>query len=184
MKKFFYLCAALVALFMENSSQAGTFELGVSFSYSRNNISDSSFSYTRRWTGSVGYYLTESSEIELSYEDAVERTRIDGYQDTTFHDKTLSASWVQALTGKDFPLQPFVRGGIGQLNREATGTYAGGVSPPATLDSVTIVLGAGLRLFLTREFVIRSQVTSYLQGGNITKYKDNIATSIGLSFYF
>ena len=53
---------------------------------------------------------------KFAYEDAIERDKITGLQDTTYFDKVYTASWVQAITGKSWPIQPFVRAGAGQLN--------------------------------------------------------------------
>ncbi len=33
--------------------------------------------------------------------------------------------------GKNYFIQPYAKVGVGQLNREASGNYAGGSSPPA-----------------------------------------------------
>jgi hypothetical protein len=56
--------------------------------------------------------------------------------------------------------------------------------PPRRLDSLTVVLGAGMRLFIIKNFAIRSEATSYLTGGSIRSYKDNVAVNIGGSIYF
>ena len=167
-----------------NQARAGVFELGGNLSYSKSTYGTDSYTWSRRWSGNFAYHLTDVSSIEASYEDAVERDHIPGYQDTTFHDKIYSVSWVQALIGSQFFFQPFVKGGLGQLNRDATGSYANGVAPPVSTDQLTVILGGGLRMFLTQHFVLRTQVTSYIEGGRIKTYKDNIAASVGISFYF
>lgn len=174
----------LAWVFWASPVQAGYTEVGGAFSYTRSNYAADSYSFTRRWTGSIAYHLSDVSSIELAYENAFERTKIVGYQDTIFKDKVYSASWVQALIGKKFFFQPFVKAGAGQLNREASGSYAGGGSPPARVDSLTVILGGGVRIFLTEQIVLRVQVTSYLEAGRIKSYKDNVATSFGTSIYF
>jgi hypothetical protein len=45
-------------------------------------------------------------------------------------------------------------------------------------------LGAGLRIYLTRAFAIRVEGTSYLEGGSLPTWKDNIAATFGISIYF
>jgi hypothetical protein len=122
--------------------------------------------------------------VEISFQDVVDRTRIANFEDTTFHDQIYSASWIQTLTGQNFALQPYVKAGVGQLNREATGSYANGVAPPSRVDSVTGVMGVGLRIYVTRTFAVRSEATSYLAGGSIRTWKDNLSTTIGASLYF
>ena len=181
------LCFTLSLLFLvlcPQQAAAGAFELSLGFSFNRSNYTGSNYSWSRHWGATAGYYFTEHSEIEFSVQDIVDRTSIMGYEDTTFHDQIYSFNWVQSLTSKDFPVQPYVKVGLGQLNREATGSYANGGSPPAIVDSLTVVLGAGLRLYFTKKFAIRSEATTYLTGGNIQTWKNNVSTNIGVSFYF
>ncbi len=163
---------------------AGAVEVSMGFSYNQTRYSETSYSWTRRWGGSFGYHLTEKTEIELAFQDVFDRSLITGYEDTTFHDQIYSANWVQALTSKSVPIQPYFKVGIGQLNREAHGTYASGASPPAIMDSLTGIVGGGMRIYFTRTFAIRSELTSYMTGGSIRTYKDNTAVSFGLSLSF
>ena len=163
---------------------AGTYELGFNFGYNRSKYSATDYTFSRRWGISGAYHFSEMSSIEFSYENVTERTFIDSYQDTTFHDKVISASWVQALLPRDMRIQPFVRGGVAQLNRDVTGSYAGGFSPPSRIDSLSGVIGAGFRFFLSEQFVFKGQYTSYLEGARIKSFGDNVATTIGLSYYF
>lgn len=166
-------------------ASAGVFEISLGCSYNRSNYSDRDYSWSRKLGAGIGYHISEKSQIELAFQDIFDRTKIDGYEDTSLHDRIYSLNWVQSLIGKNFPIQPYVKIGIGQLNRDAEGTYLGGnASPPVQMDSVTVVLGAGLRLYVLKNFAIRSEATSYLTGGNIRTYKDNVSLSVGASFYF
>lgn len=162
---------------------AGTFEVSLGFSFNQSNYSGSNYSWTRRWSASVGYYFTERSGIEISFQDVVDRTKIDGYGDTTFHDRVYSANWVQAITGKTSPLQPYFKVGLGQLDREATGSYINGSPNPLVL-SLTGVVAVGLRIYVTRSFALRVEGTSYLTGGDISTWQDNVGLNFGSSFYF
>ncbi len=160
---------------------AAGLEISAGLSFSRSSYGDGNYSWTRRWGSSVGYEFNDRSEIEFAFQEVLDRTYIEGYQDTTFHDEVYSFNWVQNLLGRNSPLQPYVKVGIGQLNRDASGVYAGGSSPPKRLDVVTGVLGGGTRLYLTRSFAIRFEVTSYLEGGNIRTWQDNVGATLGLS---
>lgn len=174
----------LCGMALPSLTQAGVFELSAGFNYTASNYGDSNYSWTRRWGSSVGYHFSELSEIEFAYQDVVERVRITGYQDTTFHDQIYSADWVQAVVGKSFPIQPYFKLGLGQLNRNAEGNYGFGSSPPAILDSFTVVAGAGLRIYLTKEFGLRGEATTYLIGGSIATWQDNVSVTFGASVYF
>ena len=85
---------------------------------------------------------------------------------------------------EDATFKPYLRGGIGQLNRDATGTYNGGYSAPGELDQVTVIAGAGLKAKLTSRFGLKMEITTYLAGGNISTWKDNISLNVGGSIYF
>jgi hypothetical protein len=164
---------------------AGVVEISAGFSYNRSNYSETNYSWNRRLGASIGYHLSERSQIELAFQDVMDRTKIEGYEDTTFFDKIYSANWVQAITGKNYPIQPYFKLGIGQLNRKASGNYFGGAArPPDLVDQVTGVLGAGMRIYLTKNFGLRMEGTSYLSGGAIGTWKDNFALNFGLSIYF
>lgn len=163
---------------------SSAFEISLGLSYDRSKYSEESYSWTRRWGLSVGFHLTVLTELEFSLQDAVVRNHIVDYEDTTRHDRIYSLSVIQNLMSRHFPVQPYVKAGVGQLNRDAEGVYAGGGKPTSHLDSVTGVLGVGLRLYLTPRFAVRAEATSYLTGGNIGTYKDNIASSLGISYFF
>jgi hypothetical protein len=178
--------ALLLPLLIPAKAKAGYFELSGGFYYDRNNYGDDDYSWDRKWGLSFGYHLSERSEIEVSFQDVVERTSIVNFEDTTFHDQILSVDWVQALTGKDFPVQPYVKAGIGQLDRKASGTYGvdgSSGAPPAELDQVTPIAGAGIRIYITRNFGLRGEATTYLTSG-ISSWNQNISATAGLSFYF
>lgn len=162
-----------------------TFEFSLGFSFSRQNYSSvaggDNYTSNRRWGTSIGYYFTELTEIEFGYQEVTDRTKITGYEDTTFFDRIYSVNWVQSFMRKTSALQPYVKVGVGQLNRDASGTYSNGLSPNPQIDSLTGILGVGMRIYLTRAFAIRVEGVSYLTGGNIQTFKDNYSTTIGAS---
>ncbi len=167
-----------------NAAEAGPFEISLGFNYNRTNYSAGNYTWSRRYGASVAYHFWSTSSLEWSYALAVERTVISGLQDTTFNDQIYSLNWVQGLSTRDAILQPYVKGGLGQLNRDATGTYSGGVSPPPFMDSLTGIVGAGLKLFLTKEFGFRFEGTSYIQNAELRTWKDNLGFTFGTTYYF
>ena len=187
--KYFLIAISVGSCFFNLSvfsrqAQAGSFEASAGFSFNRSRYSDDSYSWSRRWGSSLGYHFSDRTELEVAFQDIVDRTKIVGFEDTTFHDTIFSVNWVQGLVGKDWAVQPYVKVGVGQLNREATGSYANGVSPPTIVDSLTGILGAGARIYITRTFAIRTEVSSYLEGGKIKTWQQNIGVTAGLSYYF
>jgi hypothetical protein len=68
-----------------------------------------------------------------------DRTKILGYEDTVFIDRVMSLNWVQNLFTFE-AIQPYFKIGAGQLNREASGSYANGSSPNPQTDALTAIL--------------------------------------------
>jgi len=175
----------ILALFAADCrAEAGTVELSVGGSYNRSifDPTGENYSWNRRWGASVSYEFFARSEIEFSFQDVIDRTMIVNYEDTVFHDRIYSLSWIQSLLPRSVPVQPYLKAGVAQLNRDADGTYAGGASPNPRVDAVTGVLGGGLRIYLTRTFAIRTEIISYLTGGEINTWQDNVAASVGVSY--
>lgn len=172
---------AVLALGLSGQAHAGGFEISLGGSFSKSTYTAGNYAWTRRLGGSIGYEFMDRSEIEYAFQDIVSRTLIQDYEDTTFHDQIFSLSWIQYLLGRNAPVQPYVKAGIGQLNREATGQYAGGASPARRVDAVTGVIGGGVRIYVTRTFAIRVEASSYLEGGQIATWRDNSAVTVGAS---
>ena len=164
---------------------AAVYEVSLGFSFSRSNFSGESFTWTRRWGSSFGFHFTARSGIEVAFQDVFTRTKIVTYQDTKVHDRIYSINWVQSIFGREQPIQPYFKIGVGQLNRDASGTYElTGTAPTAVVDSITAVLGFGMKINFTQQFAVRGEITSYLDGGNIQTLQDNVSFSLGTSFYF
>lgn len=174
----------LVALLPVVATAAGTFELSGSFGFSRSNYSETNFEWSRRWGASIGYHFTERSGIEVGYQGVTTRSHIADYGDTEFHDRIYGIDWVQDITGRNFPVQPYAKLGVAQINRDATAVYVNGLRPALTMDSVSVNLAAGLRIYLTKNFAIRAEATSYLAGGSVRTWLDNVHTTLGTSFFF
>ena len=162
----------------------GMFELSGTFSFTQSSFGGGSYQWTRRLGTSLGYYFFSFSEIEVSVQDVLYRTNIAGVQDTTFHDMIYSLDWVQYFFRRNAAIQPYVKVGAGQLNRESTGTFADGARPPTIYDSLTIVLGFGMRISVFRAFGLRIEGVSYLTGGVLSSWRDNFAIQGGASIYF
>jgi hypothetical protein len=174
----------ILILLFPSAASAKAFEISGNFSFSKNSYGNAGYEWTRRWGASVGYTFWGVSEFEISVEDVTYRTVITNYQDTTFHDQIYSFDLVQSFTSKEAFLQPYVKIGIGQLNREASGTYSGGSSPPAIYDALTVIAGVGLRIFIVKNFGLRAEALTYLTGGAISTWQDNVSFNGGVSIYF
>ena len=167
-----------------NPVQAGVFEISGSYSYEKSTYNEGSFTWSRRWSTALGYYLSEDSELEFVYQDSMNRDYQLGAQDITYHDRVYSLNMNYFLMPKDAAIKPFFKVGLGQLNRDATGTYASGYSAPGRLDQVTVIIGTGLKAKIGTRFGVKIDATTYMAGGGISTWQNNIAISAGGSFYF
>ncbi len=163
---------------------AGVMELSGSFSYSRSNYDHESSSDSRRFAFGVGYYFFGDSELEFEVQDVLYHNRITNIEDTTFHDQIYSLDWVQSFAPRGSFFRPYFKVGIGQLNRTASGYYPGGVAPPAIYDSITGVLGVGLKMHLYEALALRMEGSTYLINGAASTAADNFSLGGGLSVFF
>ncbi|MBC7691705.1 MAG: outer membrane beta-barrel protein [Methylotenera sp.] len=177
--------AALVPVPRQAAAADGTkLEYSLGFSFNRTQYDGGSFNWERRWGTSIGYNFSDTSQLEASIQDVFSRNKFAGFEDDTYHDQIYSADWVQGLVGKEYRIQPYVKAGIGQLIRKASATNSNGITKSSSIGQLTGVLGAGLRLYITRTFAIKAEATSYLTGGSIATYKNNLAGTIGVSLNF
>jgi len=170
--------------FISNFAHAGEFEIAATASYQQSSYGSNYSTTVRRYSASIGYHFFSLSELEVSVQDVLYKNRFGASENTTFHDQIYSVQWVQSLLPERFWIQPYFRAGLGQLNREASGSYSGGGSPPAIYDSVTAVGGVGLRVRLTKSFGLRAEGATYLVGGQVSTWRDNFGVSGGFSLFF
>lgn len=164
---------------------AGVYELGGSFSWSRSNYNAGSYTWSKSYGASLGYYFTQDSEVQFSYQDSTTRNFVKDVQDITYRDRVYSINLLYHFFNERSDFRPFVRLGVGQLNRDATGTYtAAGFNAPGRLDSVSVIGGLGFKLRVVQKIALKAEATSYLTGGSIGSWQDNLTFNIGGAFYF
>jgi hypothetical protein len=166
-------------------AQAGVFELGGGFSLNRSNYNGGSYNRTTAYSATLGYYFSQDSEIEFMYQDSSTRNFVPDVQDLTYRDRVYSLNFLYYLFDDQAATKPFFRIGVGQLNRDATGNYENGAfTAPGRLDQLSVILGAGIKARLGSRFGLKAEATTYLTGGAISSWQDNISLSIGGSLYF
>ncbi len=178
------LICFLFLVLLGNPAIAGVFEAGASFSSTRSVFNGNSYTSTQTWAASLGYYFTQDSEIEFTYQDGKTRNFVEGIQDVSFRDRVYSLNLNYHLASEEQDIRPYLRLGAGQLNRDASGSYANGSSPPGRLDQLTIILGLGAKIRVTQRIGLRAEFVSYLIGGNLSTWKDNTQLSAGISVFF
>lgn len=166
------------------SARAGYWELSAGLNYNHSVYSSDSYSWTRRLGGSLGYNFNDSSTLEVAYQHSYERNHYEGFEDSTYDDQVYSLNVVWNIFGRSAQVQPYTKIGIGQLNRDASIADSAGRSQVQHIDQVTGVIGAGLKLMLTKTFAIRMEGTSYLSGAKISTWRDNFGATFGISLYY
>lgn len=174
----------VTTLFLWNNSRAGTYEFSLGASYHKSTYSGGSFSSVRTLGGNVGYYFFNQSSLELSYQEMTNRDEFVGVQSSSYYDRILSLNWVQNFASRQSMFQPYLKGGVGQLNRDAKIVDALNRTQRAETNTVTAVGGAGFRLYLTKDFAIRCEINSYLSGARIKTWNQNYAWTIGVSYLY
>ncbi len=183
--KYGKIIGTILGFFVVSIAHAGMYEVGGSFSWSRSNYNAGSYTWTRSYGFSFGYYFTQDSEVQFSYQDTTNKTYVQNVQDITYRDRVYSINMVYHLLAEESDFRPFFRLGIGQLNRDATGTYtAAGYSAPGRLDAVSVIGGLGFKLKLSQKIALKTEATSYLTGGSIGSWQDNLTFNFGGAFYF
>jgi hypothetical protein len=165
-------------------AKAGFFEISSGLNYSRSEYEGGSYSWSRRLGGSFGYNFNDSSTIEFAYQKSFERNHYEGFEDSFYDDQVYSVNWVQNFLGKESPVQPYLKLGVGQLIRNASITNSLNQSRVDKLSQVTGVLGAGMKIYLTKTFALRMEGTSYLSEGKLNTWRNNFGLTFGGSFYF
>lgn len=164
---------------------AGVFELGGAFSYSNSKYNGGSYNRTTSYSLSLGYYFSQDSEIEFMFQDSTTKNFVPNVQDLTYRDRVYSMNFLYYLFDDKAKFKPFFRFGVGQLNRDATGTYQGGAfTAPGRLDQLSVILGTGIKARVGERVGLKAELTSYLTGGSISTWQDNITLNIGGSFFF
>jgi hypothetical protein len=183
MKTFFAILVAATSFF-SHAAHAGVFELGGAFAYNHNAYAGGSVTWTRSYSATFGYYLTADSEVEFSYQDSSNEDYEPVVQDITYRDRVYSINFLYHLMDEASSFRPYFRAGLGQLNRDMTGWYEGGYQPGGRLDQVTVIGGLGFKVKIVGRFSLKAEATTYLSGGEVSSWKDNVTVNIGGSIYF
>ena len=196
MTHFSRLSVLLVAFVISGSeAQAGFIEIGASGSYKKSNIGTDSFDESQSITGSFSYYFDESSALELSYTDGVNRRRLGEGQPngqlTNMTYKMTGLDLVVTLGDREATIRPYVKiGGVYIMEKKITSQYWSGGAPfPATSreDPPALVpsAGIGFKLSLTKALSLKVGVEAW-SSRSVSEQPVTIDYSgrVGLSWMF
>lgn len=184
MRSSFFIISIFALFCGAASAEAGFWEVSTGLNYSRSKYSGGSYTWSRRLGGSIGYNFNDSSTLEFAAQKSYERNHYEGFEDSFYDDQVYSVNFVWNILSKQSMFQPYLKAGVGQLVRNATVYNASGQSQLQELDQLTGVIGAGLRIYLTKTTALRLEGTSYLSGAKLGTWRDNFGTTFGISLYF
>mgnify|MGYP000876557636 CR=1 FL=1 len=152
-------------------ARAGFVEIGASGSYKKSNIGTNSFDESQWITGSFSYYFDESSALELSYTDVVNRRMIgEGQADgmlTNMYYKMIGLDLVITLGEKNSTLRPYFKvGGLYIMDKRiitqswlssAVYNHRLQEDPPALVPSA----GLGFKLSLAQGWSLKVGVDAW-----------------------
>jgi hypothetical protein len=161
-------------------------EFSLMGSISRSNYGNGSYSRSQRVSGSVGFYLTSTTELEVTYTDSRSLYNSEPAPKTitVTRDRTLGCTLSQHLLPRSSFLQPYIKGGAAQLNRRQSVVYNGAQQPETTLKQPSAVLGAGLRLNVLSFLSLKVEFTTYLINFQMREARQNYEWDAGVSFVF
>lgn len=155
-----YLIFVLLVALAPEAALAGFFEIGASGSYKRTNIDVDAYDESFSLTGSIAYYLTESSALEASYTDGSSKRVIS--QDvpnghvTELNYKSAGLDFVYTFGGKDAFIKPYLKAGVAYIiQKRIVDQYRladGTLFPANTLEDTPGFVpsaGLGIRIGLT-----------------------------------
>jgi len=178
MERYFLLGVLAIITLSPTIADAGVFELSGSFSFAKNRIDANNRSKRVSYRGAFGFHFTQVSGVELSYSMITTQYESSLNAGITVKDRIYSFRWVQSLVPRNTPVQPYIKVGVGQLNRNASGLISG------KTDAVILDLAVGIRIFVSQQIAFNLEVNSYPEGGNISTWDENLLLSAGGSFYF
>jgi hypothetical protein len=177
------------------AAKAAQVEISGLVSYSNADFGGGFSSVERRYSGTVDFKFTAVSALEFEYTQSYSSYTSQSYLDgilvnpikeiVSYNDTVYSLNWVQNLVSAKWILQPYFVIGGGRLIRHYSDSYPD--VPFTTTMSQNVFTGTGglgLRLFLTRNMAIKGEAKTYVPNFQFSKWKQDEALSVGLSWTF
>ncbi|QLY24836.1 outer membrane beta-barrel protein [Bdellovibrio sp. KM01] len=155
------LCALLSVTAFSFSAHAIAIELGAQYGHKTQTYDTNNYNEMESMTGSMSFYLWERIALELSYTDAqsvvVSKAYASDPKRTTIQrSQILGSDLILILADKKALFQPYIKGGLAQINRKQTIKIENQDTYENEPDSaVAPSYGVGLKISLTETFGIK-----------------------------
>lgn len=187
MKRLNLLAVVLVSL-ASFTAKAMYTELGAQYGFKTQTYDQNNSNKTESFTGSVSLYFWERIALELSYTDATtivesKAFTADPRRVTKQRSQILGADLIFVLAEKTALFQPYIKGGVAQINRQQTVQIEG--QDTYTNDpekALAPSYGVGLKIALTDSFNLKFSYDAWKTPvGNDTSTDDS-AFRAGISW--
>lgn len=151
----FLLILLLAVAFHLPKTYAGFVEVGASANYHTSTINATNFTVSESYTGSLGYYFTESSALEFSYTNGFSKSVTDESNTRAYY-TVYGIDFILTLGAKDTVFRPYVKAGGAQIYKEIRYQQRGYDPLPAIKScGVAPSAGAGFRLLLSQNLALK-----------------------------
>ncbi|MEK2687502.1 outer membrane beta-barrel protein [Bdellovibrio sp. GT3] len=125
MNRFLIGTLSTLLLLFSFSAQAINIELGAQYGYKTQSYDSNNYNQMESITGSLSFYLWERIALELSYTDAKsvvvsKAFTADPKRTTIQNSQILGSDLILILADKKALFQPYIKGGLAQINRKQT----------------------------------------------------------------
>lgn len=177
---------------MPNLGQAGVFELGASTSYRKSTITKDNFSTSESYTGSLGYYFTDSSALEFSYTNGFSRAVTTEAETKAFF-TVYGVDFILTIGPKGATFRPYIKLGAAQIYKEIRYKQTDMDPLPAIKSSgIAPSAGLGFRLMFTETFALKVGLEGWTSPINDSEKSEgetrettyDVAARAGISWMF
>jgi outer membrane protein W len=156
-------------------SQAGFVEIGASASYRRSTVDVDAYDESKSVTGSIAYYFTEASAVELSYTDGSDVRVIapdaQNWHTTSLAYKSVGLDLIYTMGPHDATFRPYVKAGANYvLQKQIVDQYEQDgqlydASTPSPYDHyIAPSAGVGFRIGLTEALSLKAGIDAWASG--------------------
>jgi opacity protein-like surface antigen len=145
----------VLAILFSSSAHALYTELGISYGKKQTTYDQYNYFDSESLTGSISFYFLERLALELSYTDATgthgeKAIATDPRRITTQKSQIIGADLIYVLTDKTSTFQPYIKGGVAQINRRQDINIEGEGDFPLDPDNAIVPsYGVGIKIMIT-----------------------------------
>ncbi len=180
-------------LFAGPAALAGFVEVGASGNFKRVNVADGIVDTQRSLTGSLAYYFSEQSAVELSYTDGLQKSEVASDvglgQTISVSYSLIGLDFILTLGERDAVLRPYAKAGVAYiLEKKRVTVFEFNPSQSATAEEEPALVpsaGVGFRLALTKNWSLKAGIDAWSSKSvSADDVKVDYAGRLGLSWMF